>query len=141
VTSDANVFEDLKSDINPYTNSTHEHVVGLAIQSGHNGGINHSSRELKLFKVSEKQPFQLILDNFMTDFHAAIRPAYECEDAESTLLKRHLVLFTSKTQGMQDIKFNEQLIRNSIPGPKHISLKSIKKAKSDHKISSSTVLI
>jgi len=38
------------------------------------------------------------------------------------------ILFTSKTQGMQNIRINEQLKRNSIPDPKNCSLKSTKKS-------------
>lgn len=127
INSDANVFEEIKLDINPYSTAKDAHVIGLAVQSGHLGGISHTQRELKLFKVSQKHPFQLILDNFLTDFQAAEHPLPSCPEAASSSLKRSLILLNSKSQGIQDIRIHEKLTRRFLVDEQSCRLKSINK--------------
>lgn len=54
------------------------------------------------------QPITWVLHDFITDQSASSAP-YQCDDAQSSELNRKLILLSSKTQGLPDIRLNENI--------------------------------
>lgn len=103
----ATQFEHLTFDINHYSTLADQNVIGLAINEQHVGGISHSARYLNLYRINKYSNIQPILTNFLTDFSAGIGPM-GCDTAETSVLKRNLILLNSTSNGLQDIQINEK---------------------------------
>ncbi|MDQ9022562.1 hypothetical protein RFI02_15740 [Acinetobacter sichuanensis] len=101
-------LENIKFDINPYSNIPNQHIIGLGLHQVHIGGVSSSTRILQLFHIQAKQAIKWVLQDLITDQVANSTP-YQCEDAQSSELNRKLILLSSKTQGLPDIRLNENI--------------------------------
>ncbi len=100
-------FENLTFDINHYSTLADQNIIGLAINTQHVGGISHSSRYLNLYMINKHFNIQPVLTDFLTDFSAGMGPM-GCDTAETSVLKRNLILLNSTSNGLQDIQINEK---------------------------------
>ena len=100
-------FKNLTFDINHYSTLANQNVIGLAINEQHVGGISHDARYLNLYRINQHYNIQPVLTDFLTDFSAGMGPM-GCDTAETSVLKRNLLLLNSTSKGMQDIQINEK---------------------------------
>lgn len=101
-------LQNIKFDVNAFSNIQNQHVIGLAFNDIHIGGVNSSTRTLQLFHVQPTQPITWVLQDFITDQSASSAP-YQCDDAQHSELKRKFILLRSKTHGLADLRINENI--------------------------------
>lgn len=101
-------MQNVKFDVNAFSNIQDQHVIGLAFNDIHIGGVNSSTRTLQLFHVQPTQPIAWVLQDFITDQSASSAP-YQCDDAQRSEFKRKFILLRSKTHGLADLRINENI--------------------------------
>ncbi len=109
ITSDIGQYENLQFDIHHFSTDYATPVIGLALTYKHLGRIDITIREIKLFKIDNRQ-LQLVLDKFMTNYSGSERPSM-CENNQQIEAQILLHPLKQNSHGLADIQLTEKTER------------------------------